>query len=68
MAYVDPNFKTKKQLKEAVAAGKTVTVFSPGPFGCNQNGREFIEGPHYPEPHRWYAQVTVENGVVRSMK
>ena len=30
--YVSPNFKTKKALKEAVAAGKVVRVFSPGPF------------------------------------
>ena len=66
--YVSPNFKTKKALKEAVAAGKVVRVFSPGPFPCNQNGTEAIEGPHYPEPHRWYATVTVEGGVVKSVK
>jgi hypothetical protein len=68
MAYVDPNFKTKKALKEAVAAGEYVTVYSPGPFGCKQNGNESVEGPHYPEPHKWYAQVTVENGVVKAVK
>jgi hypothetical protein len=59
MAYVSPNFKSKKLLKEAVAAGKIVTVFSAGPFGCQQNGRETIEGPHYPAPHTWYAGVEV---------
>lgn len=64
MAYVDPNFKTKKALKEALAAGRKVAVFSPGPFGCKQNGREFIEGPHYPQPHTWYAQVEVTDGYV----
>ncbi len=64
MAYVNPNFKTKKALKEAVAKGETVTVFSPGPFGCQQNGRESIEGPHYPKPHTFYASVMVENGRV----
>lgn len=68
MAYVIPNFKTKKALKEAVASGQEVTVFSPGPFGCNINGTEFIEGPHYPEPHTWYAQVTVVNGAVTKVK
>jgi len=31
--YVEPNFKTKKALKEAVARGEHVTVFDPGPFG-----------------------------------
>ena len=28
--YTDINFKTKKALKEAVAAGKEVTTFQPG--------------------------------------
>ena len=64
MAYVHPNFKTKKELKEAVANGVEVTVFSPGPFGCNTNGEESIEGPHYPKPHSWYARVKVQNGQV----
>lgn len=64
MAYVDPNFKTKKALKEAVAAGQEVRVFSPGPFGCKTEGREHIEGPHYPEPHKWYASVEVTDGKV----
>ena len=68
MAYVQPNFKTKKALKEAVKDGKMVTVFSPGPFGCNKNGTEYIEGPHFPQPHRWYAQVTVKDGVVTKVK
>lgn len=62
--YVRPNFKTKKALKEAVAKGERVTIFSPGPFPANQNGTEFVEGPHYPQPHTWYAKVTVENGLV----
>lgn len=62
--YVSPNFTTKKALKEAVKAGQKVTVFSPGPFPPCKNGQEFIEGPHYPKPHRWYAQVLVEKGIV----
>lgn len=66
--YVMPNFKTKKALKEAVAAGKRVTVYSPGPFPANRDGRETIEGPHYPEPHKWYAQVEVKDGAVVSVK
>jgi hypothetical protein len=66
--YVSPNFKTKKELKEAIAAGKEVWVFSPGPFACNLNGTEFVEGPHYPQPHRWYAQVEVRDGKVVKVK
>lgn len=62
--YVSPNFKSKKELKEAIAEGKTVTIFSPGPFPAPQNGTASVEGPHYPQPHRWYARVQVENGKV----
>jgi hypothetical protein len=64
MAYCNPNFKTKKALKEAIALGKRVDVFSPGPFGCKQDGTETIEGPHYPAMHSWYARVQVVNGMV----
>jgi hypothetical protein len=62
--YTSINFKTKKALKEAVTKGETVTVFSPGPFPCPMHGRVALEGPHYPEPHRWYASAFVENGRV----
>lgn len=68
MAYVHPNFPSKKALKAAVAAGERVEVFSPGPFGCKQDGIESIEGPHYPKPHSWYASVEVEGGVVVKVK
>ena len=64
MAYVFPNLKSKKALKEAVAAGKEIIVFSPGPFGCPKEGKVSVEGPHYPEPHRWYGSVIVEAGRV----
>ena len=62
--YVDPNFKTKKQLKEAVSNGQYVYVFSPGPFPCPQHGEVAVEGPHYPKPHTWYARVNVKDGRV----
>ena len=64
MAYVSPNFRSKKALKEAVAAGKEITVFSPGPFGCAKDGKVAVEGPHFPEPHCFYATVIVEKGRV----
>ena len=80
--YTDKNFKTKKALKEAVAAyhtlspldgqrqGRAVTYFQPGPFAGNerQNGTIALEGPHYPAPHSWYATATVENGIVVKVK
>ena len=61
--YTLPNFKTKKALREAFARGDEIVVFQPGPFGSGTpNGRVALEGPHYPEPHRWYASAEVRNG------
>lgn len=68
MAYVDPNFKTKKEFKQAVLDGKDVYTFSPGPFPVKANGTDYIEGPHYPKPHTWYAQVEVKDGKVVKVK
>jgi hypothetical protein len=65
MAYVDPNYPSKKAFKEAVLAGVVHRPYNPsGLFPTTQNGTTVIEGPHYPKPHRWYASVEVVNGVV----
>jgi len=68
--YTDRNFKTKKHLKDAVAAGEEVTYYQPGPFGGNEpkNGRIFLEGPHYPEAHRWYAEAIAQDGKIVKVK
>ena len=68
--YTHKNFRTKKALREAVADGERVTVFQPGPFGGNEptEGRVFLEGPHYPEAHRWYAEAWLEDGQVVRVK
>jgi hypothetical protein len=63
--YVDRNFKTKAELKRAVTAGEKFAVYNPsGMFSVPQQGEATIEGPHYPQPHRWYARVRVEQGIV----
>jgi hypothetical protein len=68
--YTHRNFKTKKALKEAVAAGNQVTYYQPGPFGGSEpkNGTISVEGPHYPEPHKWYASCEVKDGVIIKVK
>jgi hypothetical protein len=73
--YTTANFKTKKQLKDAVAFNLEtgigpVTYYQPGPFGGNEptDGTIFLEGPHYPEPHRWYAEAVVKNGKIVKVK
>ena len=70
MAYTNINFKSKKALKETVVAGKPVSVYNPGLGGdlSNFTGTVFLEGPHYPEAHKWYAEATVVNGLVKKVK
>jgi len=68
MAYVTPNFATKKQLKEALAAGKEIDVFQPGLGTVPVKGRIALEGPHYPKPHKWYAEATMRDGKLVSIK
>lgn len=69
--YTRQNFKTKAALKNAVKQGMRVSVYQPGPCFSTEdteNGEVSIEGPHYPEPHRWYARVTLENGYIVRVK
>ena len=71
MVYTDENFRTKKALIEAVKAGKAVTVYQPNDMfgnGIVKDGQHCAEGPHYPEPHKWYATITVKDGKVVSAK
>ena len=70
MAYCYPNYKTKKKLREAVASGLRVIVRENTPFGQKDVaiGSATLEGPHYPEAHKWYASVKVANGQIVSVK
>lgn len=66
--YTRKNYPTKKAFKEAVKAGEKVTLYAPGLGSPVVNGTEYVEGPHYPAPHTWYAQVTVRDGIVVGVK
>lgn len=68
MAYTSINFKSKKAVKDAIAAGKKITCYAPGLGTVPENGFVTLEGPHYPEPHRWYGQGKMENGYLVSIK
>ena len=37
-------------------------VYEPGHGNVPTNGTVHLEGPHYPQPHKWYATGTVVNG------
>ena len=65
--YTTTNFKTKKALKEAVAAGKKIRVYQYNDiFGATppKSGKIAVEGPWYPQAHTWYATVTLKDGVI----
>jgi hypothetical protein len=92
--YTTRNFKSKKELKQAVDAwndykagnghidseaqigvrtyrpAEPVTYYQPGPFGGNEprDGVVYIEGPHYPQPHKFYAQCIAKDGVIIKVK
>lgn len=72
MAYTVKNYRSKKAIREALAAGEVVEVFQPNAdlTGATvpDNGTVSLEGPHYPEPHRWYATGKMVNGVLVSIK
>jgi hypothetical protein len=66
--YVRPNFKTKKELKDALVEGKRVTVFEPGLGSAPKHGTVYLEGPHAPAAHTWYAEAQIIDGVVVRVK
>jgi hypothetical protein len=72
--YTERNFKSKKELREAIARGEIVRVYQPNDmFGVNetiQTGEHQVslEGPHFPQPHKWYARAVVRDGRVVSVR
>ena len=69
--YCTTNYTTKKALKAAVDNGKRVSVMSSRSrcLGLGvRNGTYWLEGPHYPRPHTWYAQATLVDGYVTKVK
>jgi hypothetical protein len=67
--YVNPDYKSKKDFKAAVESGKKHYPYNPsGMFPTPENGTGVVEGPHYPKPHKWYAQVEIKDGVVVKVK
>ena len=60
MAYLSPNFKSKAEVKRAVARGERIPVWQMNnihdvTFEAGQT--VYLEGPWYPQPHKWYAQA-----------
>jgi hypothetical protein len=70
MSYTVKNFKSKKELKQAVADGTPVRCYQPGlgPDLTRYTGTVYLEGPHYPQPPKWYAQAELVDGLVVKVK
>ena len=69
--YTEKNFRTKKELKEALKNGEVIRIQAGGLFDTDSSkisGTVYLEGPHYPAPHTWYAQGKAKNGVLLSVK
>lgn len=68
--YCQKNFKTKKELKEAVKTGEKLYIYQPNDMFGNPkaspsySGPADLEDPHYPKPHSWYANVMIKEGVI----
>lgn len=68
MAYTRTNYRTKKQLVQDLKDGKTVEVYQPGLGSIPANGTIYLEGPHFPAAHTWYAQGTMKDGKLVRVK
>jgi hypothetical protein len=67
--YTDKNYPSKKALLTDLKAGVQIHTHAPGGFHAPQlNGTVCLEGPHYPQPHRWYATAVIKDGYVVSAK
>ena len=73
MGYASKNFKSKKAFKEAVAAGEKLSVNHGIFHSLNSadeklNGELLVEGPWYPEAHKWAASAVLVDGYVEKVK
>lgn len=68
MTYTVQNFPTAKSVREALKIGP-IPLYQPGPSGPSvPDGPVYLEGPHYPEPHKWYLAGTAKDGKLVSLK
>jgi len=72
MAYTVTNYKTKKAIKDDIIKGIKIRVYQPNGditgASTPDNGTVYLEGPHYPKPHRWYGEGTMKDGYLVKIK
>lgn len=52
-------------IHDADSCPRRIALWQPGPFGPDvRDGFVALEGPHYPEPHKWYASAKAKGGYI----
>lgn len=64
MTYTATNYPSGAALKRDFQAGTKIKVVQPGIGQAIKNGIVYLEGPHYPQPHKWYLAAEVTNGYI----
>ena len=64
MAYTVKNYKTKKALIEDFKKGVEIECYQPGGMFPLKQGKNSLEGPHYPEAHKWYLSVEIKDSLI----
>ena len=63
--YTEKNYPTAKAVKDDFKAGVKIQCYQPGGiFPGVLDGQAFLEGPHYPKPHKWYLSVILKDGAI----
>jgi len=70
MSYTMQDYKTIKAIKDDLKNGINIQCYQPGlgPDLTNYTGTVYLEGPHYPKPHKWYGQGQMVNGLLIKIK
>jgi hypothetical protein len=68
MSYTVKNYKTKKELIADFNSGKEIKLKSDRAVIETSNGTIYLEGPHYPAPHTWYAQAEIVDWKIMRIK
>jgi len=63
-ALTDPQVTLSQADRVTLTRRLTITPTAVVPNAEPTDGTAFLEGPHYPKPHTWYAKVQLRNSVV----
>lgn len=62
--YTVKNYKSKAAIKRDLKEGVIIRCWSKGIYPAPTQGLIELEGPHYPEAHKWYGTGIMKDGVL----